>query len=72
MKRKRYTEEQIAFTLRPHEVGTSVPDIVPFLTYTKNLPGDEFMAQQNHPAEVRPRIAEASAKKTVGHVEIAL
>ena len=28
MKRKRYTEEQIAFALRQHESGTSVADIV--------------------------------------------
>lgn len=28
MKGKRYTEEQIAFALRQHEAGTSVPDIV--------------------------------------------
>lgn len=28
MKRKRYTEEQIAFALRQHEAGTSVADIV--------------------------------------------
>lgn len=28
MKRKRYTEEQIAFALRQHEAGTSVTDIV--------------------------------------------
>ncbi len=27
MKRKRFTEEQIAFALRQHEAGTSVPDI---------------------------------------------
>ena len=50
MKRKRYREEQIAFALRQHKVGTSVPDIVRFSTYPKNLPGDEFTAQQNHPA----------------------
>ena len=28
MKQKRYTEEQIAFALRQHEAGTSVPDII--------------------------------------------
>lgn len=28
MKRKRYTEEQIAFALRQHESGTSVADII--------------------------------------------
>ena len=28
MKRKRYTEEQIAFALRQHESGTSVAEIV--------------------------------------------
>lgn len=28
MRRKRYTEEQIAFALRQHEAGTSVSDIV--------------------------------------------
>lgn len=28
MKRKRYSEEQIAFALRQHEAGTSVADII--------------------------------------------
>ena len=28
MKRKRFTEEQIAFALRQHEAGTSVSDII--------------------------------------------
>jgi hypothetical protein len=28
MKRKRYTEEQIAFTLRQHEGGTAVAEII--------------------------------------------
>ena len=28
MKRKRYSEEQIAFALRQHEAGTPVPEII--------------------------------------------
>lgn len=28
MKRKQHSEEQIAFALRQHEAGTSVPDII--------------------------------------------
>ena len=51
MKRKRYTEEQIAFALRPHEVGTSVPDVVSLLGCPKNPPEDDFTAQHQHPAE---------------------
>jgi len=35
MKRKRYTEEQIAFALRQHESGTSVAEIVRKLSVTE-------------------------------------